>query len=534
MKGSVKSSVRCPICDFFPCQCPSGSGDDSDNDSSSAVELLVFKPNSSISANERGVHENLWIKKRFEKYVSIGVYLEQESLMYYFFKDCDDNPKIYNSLIELKKDLPSELENLFERKPKLFIMGHGGVGYGLSNIHGDDEVIHDRNFDKLITDFEAVLPEEQDEIFITLEACNTDNRMLAKSEKDGSGKTFLERVSENHPSITFSGTGPWNANDAQTGNRASGGFPELTAPVTAIGGGIWKNGNTVIFYHSNHQIALKKPTFSSTKTAAELKINTVNYACEVLKHTSIPDETAEEIIIKICLNRDIIKIEDLTKINDFPQLKTSVKEAQKLIEKESKIVDQERNNYISRVEKILAKLDSDENVTERDILVIALGLKHPVIFENHKDLRSEILNNKNLLSLVMVSCGKVLIADASNDQLIDLLLEKGVSIHSTDEKGMTALHYAAQNFYNYRAEPIKLVEKLLKSGANTKVENKIGQTPIMIAENHIKKSTVMNGERLLNSLKENCPAPTSLRFFDGQNVKEEQEQSLTPRVDLKI
>ncbi|ASQ47000.1 ankyrin repeat domain-containing protein [Legionella clemsonensis] len=50
----------------------------------------------------------------------------------------------------------------------------------------------------------------------------------------------------------------------------------------------------------------------------------------------------------------------------------------------------------------------------------------------------------------MVSCGKDLVGDLSNDSVIDLLLKHGADINSADKKGMTALHYAVQNFYNYR------------------------------------------------------------------------------------
>ena len=100
-----------------------------------------------------------------------------------------------------------------------------------------------------------------------------------------------------------------------------------------------------------------------------------------------------------------------------------------------------------------------------------MGLKEPSIFEGHEDLLETILGNNALLPLLMVSCGKVLIGGPSNDPIIDLLLQHGTDINSKDENGMTALHYAAQNFYNYRAEPLNLINKLLENGANVDVKD---------------------------------------------------------------
>ena len=100
--------------------------------------------------------------------------------------------------------------------------------------------------------------------------------------------------------------------------------------------------------------------------------------------------------------------------------------------------------------EILARAELGKKLTERDLLIIALGLKDLSVFKGHEDLRDEILTNNALLQLIMVTCGKVLIAGPSNDGIIDLLLERGIDINSVDEKGMTALHYAVQNFYHYR------------------------------------------------------------------------------------
>ncbi|ARH01052.1 hypothetical protein [Legionella micdadei] len=239
--------------------------------------------------------------------MSIGVYLDGSDLKYYFFENGDIAPKISTSLVELKQELPSGLENLFENTPKLFIMGHGHGGkYGLENIHGASEEIYNENFDKILADFENALSKLDDEIFVTLEACNTDNRALAAEE--GQEITFLEKLSANHPNMTFCGTGPWNPKDVETGYRASGGFPTLNVPITAMGGGIWKHGNSVIFYHNTYQVVVLKSMFSSTETAKKLKINTIGYARKIFEKKLLDNDEKEELIKKICACRDILKL----------------------------------------------------------------------------------------------------------------------------------------------------------------------------------------------------------------------------------
>jgi len=110
----------------------------------------------------------------------------------------------------------------------------------------------------------------------------------------------------------------------------------------------------------------------------------------------------------------------------------------------------------------------------------------------------------------MVSCGKVLIGGPSNDNVIDLLLKQGIDINSTYQKGMTALHYAVQNFYNYREEPLNLINKLLKCGANTEIKDNQGSTPIDIAHEHSKDGRVTGSDKVIQSLNTNTPKPTSL------------------------
>lgn len=497
----------CLSCRWKPCRCPGGGSEAVEMKlmpKESAVEIMVFKPGFAIPPEQRGVHENLWIKQRFKQYVSIGVYLDGSDLKYYFFENCDNAPKICTSLVELKKDLPSGLENIFENTPQLFVMGHGrGDQYGLGN---HPIGIYGTVFDKIITDFKEVLPEQHDEILVTLEACNIDNcEQAARGNRE---KTFLARLSETHKNMTFCGTGPWDPKDPQTGYRASGGFPILNAPITSMGGGIWRHRETVIFYHKNYQVVVKKSMFASIATAKELKINTIEYARKVLKKTSLDSDAIEEIVTNICSNRDILKIEDLKKITDFPQKKFEDQEIVKVVAEEKRILEKEKNNYIVCVRQILSRSESGERFTDRDFLIIALGLKDLSVsrdfsvFKGHEDVCDKILTNKALLQLIMVTCGKVLIAGPSNDSLINFLLERHININSVDEKGMTALHYAAQNFYNYRKEPLELISKLLDCGANLKAEDKEKLTPLMLAKQHSRKGTVIAGGNLIKLLEQ--------------------------------
>lgn len=462
----------------------------------SAVEILVFKPNPDILPEQRGVHENLWLKQRFEQYVSIGVFAEGEALKYYFFEACDNAPKLYDSLVELKADLPTELTLLFEGTPKLFVMGHGHGGYyGLCNRSIPSEEIYGDKFNKIITDFQDALPKPYNEIVVTLEACNTDNQALANLCQQE--KTCLARISETHQHVTFCGTGPWNPDDSETGYRASGGFPVLNAPITSTGGGIWKHGNSVIFYHGDYQVTAIKSMFASTKTAKALKINTITYASEVLKD----NDRKYEILTNIGARRDILNIEDLEKVGIY-QSEVMKPAVIALLENEKQILAEEKNRYIMRVQDILIRAYTNGKFKQRDLLVLALGLKDPSVFEGHAGLFDEIIKNKILLSLLMVSCGKVLIAGPNNDNIIDLLLSHEIDINSVDKHGMTALHYAVQNFYNYREEPLNLIKKLVDSGANLEAKDNQGRTPLSLARLHATKSTVFAGVNLIRLLEE--------------------------------
>ena len=508
----------CTKCGYLPCRCPSSSSADEPEQSheilpmdvnpsslsraSAAIEILIFKPRPSVDVDKRGVHENLRLKQRVKQYLSVGIYTQGSQLQYYFFDQCDQNPKIYDSLALMKKDLPSELKDIFENQPKLFIMGHGHGGfYGLCNKDDKSELIYD-NFDDIIRDFQEASSQSPQKLTITLEACDTDNQALAKEQ--GQSKTFLERLSATHKDLTFCGTGPWSEKDPATGFRSSGGYPELTVPVTSIGGGIWKHGNSVIFHHDEHQLVAIKSKFASTQSTKALKINTVDYAREFLHYSQLSTVNKEALMQAICSSRQAMKISDLDTFPSFPQEKINNKKLSSIKAKENTIIQQEKSNYLTRVQSILLEAKSNGEFSDRDALVITLGLKDWVeqpeqsVFQGHDDLVQEILSNQKLLQLVMVSCGKALIAGPSNDKLIDFLVKKQhIDSNCTDAMGMTALHYAVQNFYNYRQEPLRLVQKILDSGADINFKNHTGQTPLEIAKQHAKKSTVMNGDELI-------------------------------------
>ena len=469
-----------------------------------AIEILIYKPDPDhpLPENQRGVVINPHLKQRFKQFVPIGVYLEGSDLKYYFFDQCDKSPKIYSSLDELKRDLPEELDNIFEKNPKLFIMGHAGGGeYGMGNCHGPSEQLYDDNFDNLLHGFKRALPAHHGEVFVTLEGCNTDNQLNAAANSQE--KTFLERVSVKHPEITFGGTGPWNAQDVQTGFRSL----SPASPITSMAGNIWKAGNSVIFHHGEYQVAVRKSLFASTQTAKELKVNTIEYARAILGK-----DGADELIAKIALNRDILNIQDLKKIEGFPELRFEGEDVAKFVEQENQILGKEQENYLTRVRDILGRADPIEQLTDRDVLELLLGLKEPSVFKGHEDLLESILANKALLNLAMVSCGKVLIGGPSNDSVIALLLKHGADINSADKKGMTALHYAVQNFYNYRKEPLHLIKKLLECGASLEVRNEKGQTPIETAQEHSKDGRVTASDKLLASLKSSNSPPTPLEL----------------------
>ena len=533
-----------------------------------AIEMMDFNPflGPLLDGDDPRPSENKRLKECCELYLSIGFYRdldqpEGSQIRYYLFEDRHrpmDEIKTYSSLVELEQALQSDSDrkDIFVRKPKVFIEGHGGDDrYGIGGDHprreayrhylehpdiptDASEQIHDANFDKIIDDLRDVVRPNPGELFITLEVCNADNIYLGKSLW-GHDKTFLARLSESHKDITFSGTGPWDSSHADaailTGTRAPGG---VNTPIMSMGGNIWKPGNTVAFYNEfamsnlvyKYQVIVKKSKFSSTQTAKALKVNTVNYAAKILETTKLEFEAKQIILQKISGSRDILKIDDLKLIPDLPTEKYETKETSALLMKGNLILASEKYNYIQLVRGILAKGNKADH---RDILKIALGLKdftengcvvEGSVFEGNAKLMNDILANKRLLELVMVACGKVLIAGPSNASLIDLLILRGININSIDEQGMTATHYAVQNFYIYRKESLDLVKKLLACGAGLELADQKDETPYGIAIKHGNKEIVHGGEKLVELVKTKpsssashngirCLLSTNLGFF---------------------
>lgn len=490
---------------------------------SGAIEILIFDPFTEVNdyiSKERGVknlgvHENLWIKMSHDPYVSVGAYLEgpddlkdevypelmrkqigeaafvelrqnkdqykkaleafkgqyyldHSEVRYYVFEDRDKRPlKVYSSLSSMLEDT-SRLS--FESMPELFLMAHGRGGYyGLCNHHRISDRMGGHKFDHIINEYRGLSKSAGPCPAVTLEGCNTDDYQDAVEM--GQTATFLERLSETHPDITFIGTRPWNPSDNGTGVASSGGYPDLHSPIDVVKGGTWNYCDVIVFHHQfDHanllQLATKKPMYSTIESAKSLKLNTVAYAIEVLNSTSIERNVREQLLREICLSRDVVKINDLSKIRGFP-VDIPVSQALfRLSYEESRITLHEKRHYISKIEEILKRAQS-ATCTDRDYLDIALGLKNGAeIFSGNGHLLEVIFSDEILSSSVMAACGKVLIADSSNDEIIDYLLSRGVDINSKDSNGMTALHHAAQCFYNYRDEPSSLVRKLLNCGAD--------------------------------------------------------------------
>lgn len=547
-----RHSNECPTCERIPCKCAGGVA--ADEDKKSAIEMMDFNPflGPLLDSDDPRPAENKRLKERFKFYLSIGFYRDLDQphgsqLRYYLYEDRHkpmDEIKTYSSLVELEEALQvdADRKDSFRNNPQIFIEGHGGDDrYGVGGDHprreeykhhlelpgiptDPSEQIHGDHFDKIINDLREVVNPKSGEFSITLEVCNSDNLYLGKSLW-GHEKTFLERVSESHKDITFSGSGPWDLsqNDAaiMTGTRAPGG---VNTPVTSMVGNVWKSGNTVVFHNkftidnddSDYQVVVKKSKFSSTQTAKELKINTVNYAAKILENTKLSLNDKKIILQNISENPNILKIEDLKIIPDFLSGEIE-KEATGLAIRENEILTNEKEDYIQLVQEILSKGNKADH---RDILKIALGLKDFAdngceskgsVFEGHEKLLDDILANKRLLELVMVACGKVLIVTKSNDSLIDLLRSKGINVNSADEYGMTALHYAVQNFYIYRDEPLNLIKKLLDCGANVELADQKGETPYAIAMKHGSKEMVLGREKLIELIQTEFPAATNSR-----------------------
>ncbi|ASQ47001.1 hypothetical protein [Legionella clemsonensis] len=109
-------------------------------------------------------------------------------------------------------------------------------------------------------------------------------------------------------------------------------------------------------------------------------------------------DSSDELIAKIALSRDILTIKDLKKIDNFPELPLEEENVARFVEQESRILGKEQENYLTRVRGILNRADPIEQLTDRDVLELLLGLKEPSVFKGHEDLLESILANKTLLA----------------------------------------------------------------------------------------------------------------------------------------
>ncbi|MGX8727926.1 ankyrin repeat domain-containing protein, partial [Legionella pneumophila] len=67
------------------------------------------------------------------------------------------------------------------------------------------------------------------------------------------------------------------------------------------------------------------------------KVNTIEYARAILGK-----DGADELIAKIALNRDILNIQDLKKIEGFPELRFEGEDVAKFVEQENQILGKEQ------------------------------------------------------------------------------------------------------------------------------------------------------------------------------------------------
>ncbi|ARG98301.1 hypothetical protein B6N58_11865 [Legionella micdadei] len=109
-----------------------------------------------------------------------------------------------------------------------------------------------------------------------------------------------------------------------------------------MGGGIWKHGNSVIFYHNTYQVVVLKSMFSSTETAKKLKINTIGYARKIFEKKLLDNDEKEELIKKICACRDILKIDDIKIVPGFPQGEFEDQEIINFVSQEKQILEEEK------------------------------------------------------------------------------------------------------------------------------------------------------------------------------------------------
>ncbi|XP_076882167.1 uncharacterized protein LOC143530556 [Bidens hawaiensis] len=92
-------------------------------------------------------------------------------------------------------------------------------------------------------------------------------------------------------------------------------------------------------------------------------------------------------------------------------------------------------------------------------------------------------------------------------EVVKTLVSSGVTVKSTNRKGMTPLHYAVQGSYT------DLIKYLVKKGANINIKNKSGKSPLDLA-------TTDEIRLLLTS-----PVETKEKDKDGTESRTEEGQT---------
>jgi uncharacterized protein len=85
-----------------------------------------------------------------------------------------------------------------------------------------------------------------------------------------------------------------------------------------------------------------------------------------------------------------------------------------------------------------------------------------------------------------------LAAMRGDERMIALLLDAGAAVNDGDASGTTPLMWAA---YAAETNPSEAVDLLLRAGADTKAENRKGETALSLAKWHGKTYTVLQLQR---------------------------------------
>lgn len=454
----------------------------------------------------------------------------------------------YDSIQEIKSE---ELHRALQNSPDIFLMGHGhGARLGFGNQTAAESILEEDNYRRLMDSVtQTVLPISQGfkqlyrgykGLVVEYEACNTHDMRQAEAEYQE--LTSLQRSAQLYPGVVFVGATPWNPDDTHTGACSSGNEGKVNAPVISMVGGTWKYAKVVTFSYMDVPCTIREPTFSTTESAVELKANLMDCAAAVIMSAGdgLSETDKKLFLTTIALDLDIARIEDLSSkvpyklrgkeelIVKFQEVfspdRLSTPDLITWTTKENDILKAEKEAYISDVkQRLLEQPPSDIGA-----LTIALGLKDQTIFAENEDVLTSVKQNKELLSLVMVACGKTMIAGTNNIELIDLLVNKlGVDINSRDSNGMTALHYAVQNFFNYGNEQIPMLHKLVELGANPNIQDNKGRAVKDVANEHLQDGRVFHIDRLLGFVLREMNFSEFVELFDGKIASNSFEEALS-------